>query len=180
AASLSYSKRLQVALPYYNNVTANELSGIQWLKGKKGRALVTAKGVGLNAGTQYSWLIEGLSRVRAYGTGEGYLSVLPVAVGETNDAERILSGNDIIETEVLRAAQRSDNRSQIDLFGLMDATWQPLISISPIWLDGSDPLSQVQRSQRRGESALLTWSSKSSLTGQMLAGSLQLASGHTS
>jgi hypothetical protein len=177
-ASDSYRKRLDVALPYYNYVTPAELVGIQWLKARHGVAVVTAKGDDLTAGTQYAWMIEGLSKMRAYGPGLGFQSsLLASAVEETNDAERLIAGNLVVESEVLRAAAPSDFMMKIDLYGRVDGTWEPLFSISPTFLEVDPAYAVIQAEELHSaqRAADLVWTTPKDI----LSGQIQLVAGNT-
>lgn len=127
----SFTYRLDVAVPYYNQVDQRELAAIDYLSGRKGTVIVTSKGANLDAGTEYSWMIEGLARVRALGSGTSFVSLSAIADEETADAERFAAGPAVLEDGRIRAAFDGTTASRIKVYGNVDRTWYHLFDVEP-------------------------------------------------
>jgi hypothetical protein len=125
----SFAYRLVVVIPYYNTVDWHELAAIQYLAGRSGTIVLTSKGANLNGGTQYSWLIEGLVRERAIGSGTSAVSLYAADVQETSAAERFAAGPAVVEDGRLRAAFDGTQQSRVRIFGNVNGTWYPLLDL---------------------------------------------------
>lgn len=122
--------RLDVAIPYYSSLSPLELDAIAWLQGRRGTVAVTAKGGDKNAGTLYAWMIEGLARMRAVGTGDAFLALLERARQDSLDVERMVSGSAVTESASLRVSRNAALPGRADVAGLVDGDWFPLVTIS--------------------------------------------------
>jgi hypothetical protein len=130
-ATLAFADRLDVAVPYYNTIDAQELAAIEYLTGRAGTVILTPRGTDLDAGRQYAWMIEGLARDRALGSGLATFNIAAIAGAETADAERFAAGPAVVEDGRLRAAFDGTARSHVKVFGDVNGTWYHLIDIDP-------------------------------------------------
>ena len=128
---LAFANRLDVALSYYNTVDTQELAAIDYLTGHAGTVILTPKGADLDASRQYSWMIEGLARQRALGSGLATYNIAAIALAEAADAERFAAGPAVVEDGRLRAAFDGTARSRVKVFGNVNGTWYHLIDIDP-------------------------------------------------
>lgn len=135
SAFQAYSTRLEVAVPYYNQVNEQELAAIRFLSGTSGTVIVTPKGSDLQAGTQYAWMIEGLARERALGSGLAAFSLADIADRETADAERFIAGPATLEDDRIRAAFDGTTRMRVKVSVNVAGTWLPLLDIDPVASD---------------------------------------------
>jgi len=131
SAADSFVRRLDVALPYYNFVDQHEIAAIDYLAGRSGTVILTPKGSDLEAGTQYSWIIEGIAHVRAWGSGTSLQSLRTIADQETATAERFAIGPADLENGQLRVAFDGTTGSGVKLVGSVGGTWYPLFDIEP-------------------------------------------------
>lgn len=125
-----YANRLDVALTYYNTMTEQEREAIRWLDVRDGTVAVTPKGGDVVAGTLYAWMIEGLADVRAIGTGQAYLSVLDSATADSLLVERAVSGSSTVENAALRVSASDSPTAPVQIAGLTDGDWFPLLDLS--------------------------------------------------
>ena len=125
----TFVRRMDVALPYYNTVTSEELSAIRWLGSHPGTVAVGSKGGDKVAGTLYAWRIEGLARSRAIGTGEAFLSTLPKAHRDSLDIDRLASGTITLENARLRIGANEGSLAPVEISGSIDGDWFSLATL---------------------------------------------------
>jgi hypothetical protein len=138
---IAYQSRLDTAVPYYNTVTPPELAAIRTLAGVDGAVAVTSKGDDQDAGTLYSWVIEGIDNVRAFGSGQHYIYLLRKAELESWDAERFVAGDRVLERGALRVGS-TDGAGIVDVSVFREGSWYPVLSFraTPPPADGSAAL----------------------------------------
>jgi hypothetical protein len=127
----SYAYRLDVVVPYYSFVDGQEFAAMDYLAGRSGTVVLTSKGVNLNKGTEYSWLIEGISRERAIGSGTFAINLSPADVAEARSAELFAAGPAVVDDGRLRAAFDGTQQSGVSVFGNVNGTWYHLFDVGP-------------------------------------------------
>src|SRR5439155_18259030 len=91
----------------------------------------TPKGTDLDAATDYAWMIEGLARERALGSGTAAVSLTATGNQEISEAERFAAGPAVVEDGRIRASFDGTAWSRVKVFGNVDSTWYPLFSFEP-------------------------------------------------